>query len=361
MKYLKLINAEGKEWFMPEKGCATGLQLYQPSSFKGQLLKKYLPYVKGLHVVLERFHIEKQEYTIPQDFQDICHQVFDAEVLEYAFFNGTPSVHQKQVIQIFKENSILGYAKRSSVPGIKANFDLETRILNKLHSAGIHNVPQCLYLGTLSNEEQLFIQSTRKTKSSFTHHTLKPLHWDFLSTVKEKTGQVFECKESGLYNSLLKFQDLISGFQLKDFDILKERLRAVLKELESTKLPVSVYHRDFTPWNMFVEKGKLFVFDWEYAETAYPAYLDAFHFYTQTAMLVKKWSPEKVFKGYVKQRITFKKYIADPDRLYQYYLLDIMSLYLDREDRVLSAEEAIEIIAPWLQLFEFLSAYDGTK
>lgn len=32
-----------------------------------------------------------------------------------------------------------------------------------------------------------------------------------------------------------------------------------------------VYHADFTPWNMSVEEGQLFVFDWEYASLTYPA------------------------------------------------------------------------------------------
>src|SRR5690606_7709614 len=42
--------------------------------------------------------------------------------------------------------------------------------------------------------------------------------------------------------------------------------------------PAVLSHGDFTPWNTFFVDGKLYVFDWEYADRGYPAGYDAIHF-----------------------------------------------------------------------------------
>jgi thiamine kinase-like enzyme len=43
-------------------------------------------------------------------------------------------------------------------------------------------------------------------------------------------------------------------------------------------LPVTLAHGDFTPWNTFLMGERLYVFDWEYAQPAYPLAYDAVHF-----------------------------------------------------------------------------------
>ena len=80
------------------------------------------------------------------------------------------------------------------------------------------------------------------------------------------------------------------------------------------------------PWNMFIEKGKLFVFDWEYARKTYPPFLDKYHYFTQTAIFERHWSEKEILE-YVKSEDG--KWIDK--HTYCLYLLDILSRFTLRE------------------------------
>ena len=43
-------------------------------------------------------------------------------------------------------------------------------------------------------------------------------------------------------------------------------------------MPVALAHGDFTPWNSFVLKDRLYVFDWEYAVDGWPVGYDLAHY-----------------------------------------------------------------------------------
>ena len=57
-----------------------------------------------------------------------------------------------------------------------------------------------------------------------------------------------------------------------------------LKQLYSTislgeAIPVSVSHGDFTPWNMYCDDQRLYVYDWEMARNGIPMLFDLFHLF----------------------------------------------------------------------------------
>jgi len=47
-------------------------------------------------------------------------------------------------------------------------------------------------------------------------------------------------------------------------------------------IPLCLCHGDFTPWNTFVQGGRLYVFDWEYARDDWPVGFDLTHFLLST-------------------------------------------------------------------------------
>ena len=60
---------------------------------------------------------------------------------------------------------------------------------------------------------------------------------------------------------------------------LFEEAIAKLEELFAVDaLPAVVAHRDFVPWNIRHDGGKLFIFDWEYATDGYTPTYDVFHY-----------------------------------------------------------------------------------
>jgi hypothetical protein len=105
---------------------------------------------------------------------------------------------------------------------------------------------------------------------------------------------------------------------------------------------------------MFVEKGALFVFDWEYAKRTFPPFLDAFHFFTQVCIFEQHKNAEEIMTTYRSNRNIFAKYFDNPDFSYQCYLLGIISFYLDRDKRQVSGsiKKSLDI---WIHLIKILT------
>jgi hypothetical protein len=115
----------------------------------------------------------------------------------------------------------------------------------------------------------------------------------------------------------------------------------------------SAYHGDFTPWNMFFERGQLFVFDFEYAQMTYPPYLDWFHFFTQCCIFEKHLTTNEIYNAYQIRKQEVSGYLINPDFYYLCYLLGILSLYLDR-DKENPGKDVKHNLEIWISLISCL-------
>ena len=110
----------------------------------------------------------------------------------------------------------------------------------------------------------------------------------------------------------------------------------------------SACHGDFTPWNMFVEKNRLFVFDFEYAAKSYPPGLDRYHFFTQTAVFERKWGVDDIMAF-----MASKEGAWIDKRVYRLYLIEIISRFTTREAGKVTGKAATPF-ALWSNLLEKL-------
>ena len=97
---------------------------------------------------------------------------------------------------------------------------------------------------------------------------------------------------------------------------------------------------------MFVEKDRLFVFDFEYAAKSYPPGLDRYHFFTQTAVFERKWGADEI-ASFMKEKES--EWIDS--KLYSMYLLDVISRFTMREGGKVS-RDAAKPFALWCRLLE---------
>ena len=112
-----------------------------------------------------------------------------------------------------------------------------------------------------------------------------------------------------------------------------------LKQLYSTislgeAIPVSVSHGDFTPWNMYCDDQRLYVYDWEMARNGIPMLFDLFHFSYQSVILQQQKSYKEVkinINEWLKQPIVMhmiQKYRINVQLHHALYLLFNVSFYL---------------------------------
>ena len=106
--FYRIENNDGKVWLMPVSKLRTAMNLYQPSGYKGKLLKRWFPVVHRLPLLKQNLHIETTRCSLADDLYEKLCQLFHTDRLEFAVFCGTPCVHQKLTIQLSIGSKILG-------------------------------------------------------------------------------------------------------------------------------------------------------------------------------------------------------------------------------------------------------------
>lgn len=348
-KFCRFGNADGKYWIMPVRRMRTAMNLYQPSGIKGKMVKSLLPLLHWLPPVRKAIHAELLNCSLKEELRTLLCKVFDTEELEFSIFEGTPSVHQKITMQLSCGSRILGYCKLSESNDIKGLFEKESRILRQLAESGITDIPRALYCGTLTSGAHLFVQSTAKTASSKVIHEWGTLQEKFLEELRENTTQVMLFEDSDFCRTLEALESHIDWLPRNiESKYIKHAIETLRKELTGRSMELSAYHGDFTPWNMFVENGRLFVFDFEYAAKSYPHGLDKYHFFSQTAYFEKGWQAEEIISYMNRDEGTW----IDKQH-YSMYLLDMISRFTTREGKKVEGSETA-LFAFWSNLLHFM-------
>lgn len=348
-KFYRFGNADGKYWIMPVRSMRTAMNLYQPSGIKGKMLKALLPLLHWLPPVRKAIHTEQIHCSLKEDLHTLLCKVFGVKEIEFSIFEGTPSVHRKITMQLSCGKRILGYCKLSESNDIKELFVKEGEMLKWLERKGVIDIPKTLYCGTLKCGVHIFVQSTAKTASSSIIHEWGKLHEEFLTRQHDRTKQKVLFENSDYYKTLLALEEHIEWLPDNvDKKLIIDSVAKIRQEYCGHEVEFSAYHGDFTPWNMFVEKNRLFVFDFEYAAKSYPPGLDHYHFFTQTAVFEKKWGVDDIMAF-----MASKEGAWIDKGVYRLYLIEIISRFTTREGGKVTGKAAT-LFALWGKLLKKL-------
>lgn len=324
--YWKINNAEGKTWIIPTQNARVALQLYQPSGRNGKLLKALLPFFSHIVAIWSPFPVEKG--PIEPGLTAFLSEFFPNKQLTFSFFLGTPSAHKKSTIQVAENDSILAYCKTSNNPAVTTLFNREQSLLDWLVKVGIKHIPVCLYNNQVNGyDQQVFVMSTEKDKNSEVIHQWSSLHDSFLKDLIDKTSTEYKFEDTDYYKIVSALKDRLNDLpDCMNRNVVDQSISAIFDNYSNKQVNAVAMHGDFTPWNMFLQKDHLFVFDWEYALKSSPLNLDRYHFYSQQAFFEKHWNAAQVMEfmateeGKWMQREHFKM-----------YLILIISVFVTRE------------------------------
>ena len=206
--------------------------------------------------------------------------IFGDNNLCYAFFTGTDSPHRKVAVQIMNENGVIkGFAKVSCQEFVKPLLTHESKTLNHLHSLNLQNalIPKVLFYGDIAGADML-VTDTRKTEQTKTEIELNKLHIAFLRELAEKTSLSGSNGTDWFVKALYRRYETVAERLPAEWQRRLKKTVAVLTGCGKDWGPRSLSHGDFTPWNTFFVDGKLYVFDWEYANQDFPTGYDLIHF-----------------------------------------------------------------------------------
>ncbi len=325
-KYIRFSNSEDKYWIIPTNHKKVGLGLYQPSSLKAKIVKKIFPYIPLISMVRKKIKGVLLNLELRNDISKIISDATGYNDWNFSIFEGTPSVHKKPTIQIFRGNKILAYCKITGDKDISSLFRNEAEILNLLSNKGLSKIPKVLCCDTTSSSETIFIQSTTKTLKSKSVHSFTNRHWGFLDELHNATSIKCKLSDSDFGRSLDFLEDTMSNSDKLGSRVVLESIRRIKQYYGEEIHCFSAYHGDFTPWNTYTNDDELFVFDFEYYKDTYPPFLDFFHFISQVGIIVKNLSMEDFFEFYIKEKHKFK--YKDVDIMYTQYLISILGFYL---------------------------------
>lgn len=332
------IKARSNErwWLLPlsKRTCAVaGLEMLQPVSLPARLAKAFARLV-ARYGPLSWLSRTKVQFSGQPGF---C-ALFAEKNLSCAYFTGTDGPHRKTAVQIMDEHgNILGYAKISRIPAIQRYIENEARMLQELSTLALKTaaVPTLLSFTNDNGSVVLVTDSIKNTR----HQTIKrleALQINFLQELAEKTRQSgAETLVKRLADSQVSFGEQLSSDWMNRFS---RGYQLICKAAH--RLPTCLAHGDFTPWNSFVQDGSLYVFDWEYAEAAFPVGYDYVHFYLSTAQAA---DPSLVVNLLVKQLAS--EFFADDEFLAAHALL--LSLLLHAEFYIRRAIAAGESAMDW--------------
>ena len=328
LDYYMVSNSQHKAWLIPSGKISlieASFALYSPASAKGKLIKKLFAYIP-------RFVKKKIARPIKLKFDDDwLKKLLKKEILRYSIFLGTPSAHQKPVMQIMDgDNRILAYMKLSDNEDVIKIIGNEAKMIEYLQQNNVDNIPQILSLGTRDNYRYLIVD-TKRTLKSKCDLRWNSLYEKCLDEIYNKTAQTNKLEESDVYKYIAgNLPEIRSFFSENEYDAVCKAFEKIDKSSEMS-LSLAFYHRDFKPWNCYMSEGKLQVYDFEYSMTSAPIGLDRIHFISQVEHLTNKKTSKKIVMSIIEStetddsesKLTAKELII-------LYALDMMTLYTTR-------------------------------
>jgi thiamine kinase-like enzyme len=330
--YYDITNDKQKRWILNESNLKLALELYQPTALKGILFKILFPYLHNVDFICRILKVKKKKIFIDNNVSQFLNSIF-TQPYDVSYFGGTPSVHQKAVLQISQNGIIRGYCKVSSSRNVKILFEKEFENIKYLENKRVLNIPKVLKLDGIGDDLYFLCLSSVRTKQAKNSSKFRSEHLIFLKDLHQKTIQSISFKCTDYYHMLGELKKNLQRLDAEDQKVIRSFINDVENEYGDSDVNFSFYHGDFTPWNMVINYGQLYVFDFEYSKRTYPPHLDIFHFFMQTEIFVNHNSAQIIISHFnALMRHIEKKLGIDAKFCFKLYLLEIINLYLSRSD-----------------------------
>lgn len=265
-------------WLLPldsRPAAAAGLDMLQPVTRAAKLAKTAARGLAllGPHALLGCGHLRLSR--LPD-----LDETFDGRATHMSFFTGTDGPHRKTSMQIMDiDGAILGYAKMSRALHLRPYLRNESNVLTRLKELGLTSV-DVPTVQVIRDDDEMTLLITNSLKSSSHSVPLHPGidHLFFLDELRAKTerlgaGEVLDALERRMVE--------LASVGGTDWTERIASVTALLRPVQD-QIPVCLAHGDFTPWNTFLQDGRLYVFDWEYANLAWPVGFDLVNFMLAT-------------------------------------------------------------------------------
>lgn len=184
-------------------------------------------------------------------------------------------------------------------------------------------------------------------------------HRQFLVALAEMGGAERWTMTSAVSRLRLRLRSVRSVLGLRHLELLEGVLAEVEAALERRALPACLMHGDFAPWNVRLTPERLFVFDWEYAQTRGNPLQDYLHFHLMPRVLHPRRTPvgPAFMRDLLANAAAYARGVFGEDSgvaaaagtLAAHYLLDTITFYIEASGYL---EVCHPVIRAYLRLLE---------
>ena len=250
---------------------------------------------------------------------------------EYSIFMGTVGINRTVLIELNTKGETTHFIKNANTkPGIKA-LSHEGVILNglKLKDFKSFAIPKVIS----SYVADILITKSIKPKNAQRSNQLTPLHYNALSEMAFNPQRFSQLKSTTYWNETLHNISLLK--KKGNYTKVIAKLVQLRTELNDVKhVYMALAHSDFTPWNIFTDHKKLYVYDWEDCEMETPMLYDLFHFHFQKGVLSERISVQQIKANILaacenkKIKNIISTYRINVETYFKMYLLKIITKYI---------------------------------
>lgn len=341
-----------KTWVIPEDGVKVGMDMYQPSTCMGKKLKKRVLKGKSAPFFAKNTEISKESIKLNSLIEEKIKEMIDISDMKIATFMGDSSSFQnnKATMQIYRDDRIFAYIKITTDEKIFETLKKEAKLLEKLSSLGIKNIPRVLGLDK-TEEFYLFAQSTDKPVGQEVKLEFGKQQIDFIKDITDQTKTKINYEETDFYKSVNYLKENLMFFD----EVKRKTLQKAINEIEklSGEIDVAFFHGDYTPWNVYYKDEEIYAFDFEYCSETMIPYMDLFHYITQLSRMGLGNTATGTVRFFEHQCELLKDTVEDIEFTYTCYLVWVISFYHKR-----SVKKEQENFEYWIEILDYLNEYN---
>lgn len=348
-----IFGHSDKTWIMPEESLNMAFDMYQPSTFKGKMLKTLISVFHNNKTVLCKLNCEKAYLEFNKNIKNHIAKIIGTNDFSIAAYMGDTTSRQnnKSTLQIYNKDGLICYAKVTEDLLVSENFQHEIEVLKFLEGKEIDGIPKVLSVDDVDGIK-VFLQSTDKKPNEKVKLKFGRPQLEFINNIVEKTTVVSEYVNTDFHKSVEYLKEHLEDYADRQQEILKESIKIIEEKLTEKEKEYAFSHGDYTPWNVYYTGEKLNAFDFEYCTYTMPCHIDIFHYMTQMVMLGQKGDVGAVVHFYRKNRNLLSEYIRDIDFSYLCYLVHITSFYNKRNES--RQDIATRQVEKWIGLMEYI-------
>lgn len=343
IELIYLSHPDGSiRWIFPRSSTSNlFLSLYNPTTLRGRIYAKATAFARFC-----RMSIFNQTIISSSVLQPVISYMEQMHADEWALFTGTPGELRKAVLVVGNKGVPSYFIK------IPYTTEGELRLQNELKAIKA-------WEKFLPNDGEIILPNTFEISAmpgiAFSSvHASKPLIISkiperaihFLSTLITRTQVSLPVSRCDWFHSLLNKREELKeckinqGLDQAQFKKILSSWDRLFSQLDADQ-QIWTYHAhgDFTPWNLYLTKKDLRIFDFELAQNQMPAWYDIFYFIYQHSIFSLKVPYSRIeqqiysIKAHPLIVDWQNKYDASWQAYHTYYLLIVTLNYLHRYSR----------------------------